>query len=818
MSDSKQFDKYLQDVDEVGRLENIFNELLKSNISILGPKEFKELSDYALEMLNLEEHNETQVRIMKLLLMICNVLYNRSDLLVLPVEDGVYDLLLELYKKYDSHFQVGSAVVQFKNQVEEAHPEVKQIVRPFIMLPKVERDEMRQQVFNRLSEFDHPKLNSRDMIVSPFIFENEERYVSKREHNTAHNHPQLVGTLDKCKFVLDKDALDMGVYNDSNVKILERDFFQKHIAAGIIRPDQDIEMVLELKYDGISIEADCSTEVISARSRGDTGAGVASDMTPILQGYKFYQNKFIGMEPIGVKFEAIMTKPNLDKFNELRGTTYANCRTAIVGLFGASDGYKFRDLITLVPLAVDRDQVPQLQNRIEEIEFANNLFRRNGEPLRYMYIHGTVTELLWQIKKFADEAYAFRDYVEFMFDGIVVSYLDEGIRAKLGRENFINKYSMAVKFNPETKLTQFNEYTFEVGQDGRICPMIHYNPVEFFGTIHTKSTGSSLARFNELALKPGDIIKVTYVNDVMPYVEAIDCEHNRNNPNPLWEFPKVCPDCGTPLIISDTGKTALCPNMDCPSKVIGRLTNMLQKMNIKGFAESTIATLGVKNFYDLVHLNYEQIALAIGPGNASNFMDCIDQIKRGSMLDYVLIGSLGFTGCAAQTWKTIFMEISLPTLVQKIEEDPVDTEIKLSWIKGIGPKTAHTIIEEYPYYARDIKFILEETNYMDSYEANIGYRPQVRFSGVRDLQLAQQLCNLGFDADGNSGITKNTEILIIPYAGFESNKTKKVSKDCKLIPIDEMRQKVILLEQQKAAESASIESDIIDTTCIEVKD
>ena len=382
MSDSKTFDKYLYDIDECVYLDTIFNELLKSNISILGPEEYKRLSDDAMRMLEIEDHNESQVRLMNTLLMICNVLYNRSDLLVLPVEDGVYDLLLETYKKYDKHFQVGSAVVHFKNLVEEACPDVKNIVRPFIMLPKVERDEMRQEVFDRLSSFDHPKLGPRDMIVSPFIFDNEEKYVSKREHNTAHNHPQLVGTLDKCKFVLDKDAIDMGVYNDSNVKILERDFFQKHIAAGIIRPDQDIEMVLELKYDGISIEADCTTEVISARSRGDTGAGVASDMTPILQGYKFYNNSFVGMEPIGVKFEAIMTRPNLDKFNELRNTTDANCRTAIVGLFGASDGYKYRDLITLVPLAVDRDQVPQISNRIEEIEFANGTAVANQEVCR----------------------------------------------------------------------------------------------------------------------------------------------------------------------------------------------------------------------------------------------------------------------------------------------------------------------------------------------------------------------------------------------------------------------------------------------------
>ena len=96
-----------------------------------------------------------------------------------------------------------------------------------------------------------------------------------------------------------------------------------------------------------------------------------------------------------------------------------------------------------------------------------------------------------------------------MFDGVVISYTDEKIRAKLGRENYVNKYSMAVKFDPETKLTTFLGYTFEVGQTGNICPMIHYAPIEFFGTFHNKTSGASLNRFNELALRPGDIIEVS---------------------------------------------------------------------------------------------------------------------------------------------------------------------------------------------------------------------------------------------------------------------------------------------------------------------
>jgi NAD-dependent DNA ligase len=482
-----------------------------------------------------------------------------------------------------------------------------------------------------------------------------------------------------------------------------------------------------------------------------------------------------------------MTKTHLQLFNELRGTTYANCRTAIVGLFGSSDGYKYRDLITLVPLAIDRKDVPEVKDRIEEIELCNRLYRSHGEPLRYMYIKGNVAQLLYFIKQFTEEAFAFREFVDFMFDGIVVSYLDENIRSKLGRENYINKYSMAIKFNPLSKLTEFTGYTYEVGQDGRICPMIHYQPVEFFGTIHTKSTGSGLSRFNDLHLKVGDFIKVTYVNDVMPYVTAVDCDHNRNNPNPYCEFPTVCPVCGSPLQISNTGKTATCPNMDCNARTVTRMANMLQKMNIKGFADSTIISLGVSHFYELMNLKYDSVVDLIGPTNTMNFVDALDKIRNGNIPDYILVGALGFTGTASQTWKLIFSNMTLKDFVKDINNNPTELAFRLSKIPGIGPSTVDTILNEYSYYEKDIGYILNYTNYSNTIDSIGNSKAQIRFTGCRNLQLQEQLSKLGYDIDGNASVTKKTDILLVPYKGFHSSKVSKVSENCKIVPITEFQ-------------------------------
>lgn len=762
----------------------IFDELCRGNSSILTLDNIKFISSVSMLLYDKSKNNiplnQEEIETLKTLIMICDLTYNRTDGLTLPVEDGVYDLLNEKYKSIDPNFQVGSAVVQFKSAAEkQLAKEGKVIIQPFVKIqPSKNNDDITLQFRNDIKSFDNHRYNYRDMMYQDTNV--YDMNISKRTHNTEHNHPDLIGTLDKAKFVLDKDAIEKDVFDDPNVSVLERDFFGKHITNGIIRPDEEIELVLELKYDGISVEADCTDIVVSARTRGDTNAGLAADITPMLYGYKFTRNDVLKDRVVGVKFEAIMSRSDLDRFNIERGTQYANCRTAIIGLFGASDANKYRDFITLIPLALDRKNVPEITNRHEEIELLNRVYRTKGEPLRHVYIKGDYVTCLYLIKKFVDEAKYARNYLNFMFDGVVISYTDEKIRARLGRENYVNKYSMAVKFDPETKLTTFLGYTFEVGQTGNICPMIHYAPIEFFGTFHNKTSGASLNRFNELALRPGDIIEVSYNNDVMCYVNSFDCEKNRNNTAPLCEFPKVCPVCGTPIVISDSGKSAICPNVDCDGRKLARMSNMLQKMNVKGFADSTILQLGVYSFHELMSLKEEDIQ-QIGPTNAHNLIESLNELKRTRQEDYKIMGALGFTNIGPRKWKLILSEISLMDIVHTKLKDVYDI---ICNIKGLGQSTAQTFAEEYKYYFEDIIYILNNMNISHSINQTLLKGKHIRFSGVRNKELVETLRQMGHDAD-DSSVTKQTDILIVPYTGFTSTKTSKVTSDCIIVAIDE---------------------------------
>ena len=772
-------------------IDLMFNCLMKGDASVLTSENINNLNQEALNIYNLQDPiSSTEVETLKKIIMICNVLYNRTDMTVLPIEDGFYDLLLEKYKKYDSNFQVGSAVVNFRNFLENDLDNPTKIAEcPIFFDESVKKDGLHQEVFDQIMRKGQPILKRHDYNRPMVEFDNQ--YISKRTHNTQHNHPSLVGTLDKAKFVMNQDAINAGVFNDDNVKVLERDFFQDHIQKGIISPTQEIGIIVELKYDGISVEADCNFEVQSARTRGDTGIGEAADITPILKGYTFKNaGVMIGEDPIGIKFEAIITNTNLYKFNELRGRKYANCRSAIVGLFGASDAYMFRDLITLVPLAVDLDGTNLHLTRLEEIELMNKLFISSGEPLRYCYFRGNVQDVLYMIKVFWDEAKVAREYLDFMYDGIVVSYADDNIRQALGRKNYINKYSMAVKFDPLEKQTIFRGYTYEVGQHGNITPMIHYDPVEFLGTIHTKSTGSSLNRFNELGLKYGDYINVKYVNDVMPYVSRVECEHNRNNPNPVISIIDKCPICGTQLITSDSGKSLICPNINCQGRSIQRMVNMFAKMNIKGFADAAFKALGRTHLYELANISEKELREKLGEADTINFQNIMRNLLTQPQKDYIIMGALGFSSIAHKKWQSILQYIKLQDLFSLYQSCGNLDEFRMMLqrtIPNIGDVTCNTIATEWYFFIPDIEFILKNMIIVDSYGSSNEGKMQIRFSGIRNKQLSEQLNTRGYDADDSGSVTKNTDILLIPYEGFSSSKVTKAMKNpqTKIIPIQE---------------------------------
>ena len=99
-------------------IDILFDGLMHGNGSLINVENINLINQEALKLYNKESLSPKEIDELKKIVMICNVLYNRTDMSILPVEDGFYDLLLEKYKTYDDHFQVGSAIVDFRNIIE----------------------------------------------------------------------------------------------------------------------------------------------------------------------------------------------------------------------------------------------------------------------------------------------------------------------------------------------------------------------------------------------------------------------------------------------------------------------------------------------------------------------------------------------------------------------------------------------------------------------------------------------------------------------------------------------------------------------------
>lgn len=758
-------------------LKEVIADLERASLKMITPELTKYLNELTMAFINTEP-TEEMVKDMYDVLVISNILYNNTDRSMLPLEDGVYDLAVVKYNKLTNGMSpVGATPVVFQDGQAGPNSYEQHVSGKVTAMHLLDMD---QYMF-----FKNIAGNSYGVDLSDFNVEMPETYKKPTNNgrSVSHEYPELVGTLDKCKFTLINDAIMHGVDpNDSQhrVEIFEKDFMMAHRQMGLDFP----EMCATLKYDGISVEAEVQgNKIISARSRGDTGNDEAQDLTHIFGGYVFERAR---REPtitdnfvFGIKFECIITYPMLARLSAMTGTAYANGRTAIIGLTSRDDARRFRDFMTLVPICTGG---LGFTDREVEINFLNQYYS-SGVELRYAMITGDYMSRLYMVSKFAREAEEMRPYIPFMYDGVVIEYTSELAKKALGRVNSVNKWAIAIKFSAMKKRSILTGCEFTVGQDGSITPMAYFNPVEFFGTIHPKTTVHSYKKFNQMDLHVGDVVELEYRHDVIVYLTKPNVAENAVPTGPKIPFPDHCPVCGTALMVSDSGDTAFCPNMNCEGRRVKRVTNMLKKLNFKDFGEAYVVALNLRSFSDLFNIDYEMACKTIGETMAKKFLARVEELKLKPYNDSRVMGSLGFTSLSSEKWQYILKEVSIEYVMETDDEQLFNT---LMAIKGIGEITALAVVDERKIFMEDLKTIACMDNIKRSF-GDVEAKIIVRFTGCRDSKLVEELNATGkFDASGEKGVTKKTDILVIPHPGYQSSKLSKVSKLCRIMTLEEL--------------------------------
>lgn len=776
------------DAEKASHIHKLLENIQASNASITGVDiaEINELCDMFIK----DELPLRYLDTIKEIIILSNILYNNTTNDILPLEDGQYDLIVAKYNKLTNGLApVGAPSTNIKNSnfnvtMNDSNVDNTGLIDAVVLIPEDKRKYLRNIMFN-----NNPYIKEDDIISST----NYSGKMNKLIREAKTPYPELVGTLHKCKFVTLGDALQYGVKEDDpSVMIFDRDFLNPTFYQALsYSANGCVEMIVELKYDGVSVEAVIEGDhIVNAYSRGDTANEVSSDLTPIFGGMKF--KRAFGMNndfKFGMKFEAIITADKLNKLEQDFDIHYKNPRVAVSGLLSNNSAPKFRDYITLVPIKTAGISFPDIKSEIDWM----NKYYSSGVEMRYALIYGrNETEISSQVLQFLEEADYMRSTMNFAYDGIVVSYTNENMKMVLGRKNSIDGWSMAVKFNAKSKNTFFLGYDFSIGQDGRITPIGYFASVEFFGTSHNKTTIHSYKRFNELSLREGDIVNIKYVNDVICYLSKPNISYNdkidsKTEPIP---FPSNCPSCGDKLYLSDSGDSAWCYNPNCPEKVISRVSGMVKKLGIKDFGRNQLDKLGIYSFTDFLNIDYNKASFIIGKKMSDKLLQRINKLKTEPIEDYKILGAIGFNGISQSRWKNILSYIKLEDIVKYTDND---LKVAIINIPGCSDSIADVIIfDRKNIFKKDLKTILSMNNIIVTYGTNYKSQLVVRFSGIRDPMLEKELQSRGIDADGNKGVSKNTNILIVPFKGYSSSKVSKVisynasgKSNCSIMTIDE---------------------------------
>lgn len=257
-----------------------------TNGYLLSDDDRSKIQDYCKYVLDVDPKSvndeNTQIRLINII-KIANIYYNNDFNGLLLIDDDIYDRIVVLLRQTSIPIPIGAPRIELKESIPNSNNTLLESKQG--SLKQVVRFSNAGEYFNTLTS------NATRPLYDDYIINPDDNDCSYRKlRNTGHRY-DLCGTLDKCKFVTDLDAKSAGVFEDTSVMVFERDFLNPHIKKGIVNPN-DITIIASLKYDGISVEATVQGDtIISACSRGDMANNEASDLTPILGGMKFKEQK-----------------------------------------------------------------------------------------------------------------------------------------------------------------------------------------------------------------------------------------------------------------------------------------------------------------------------------------------------------------------------------------------------------------------------------------------------------------------------------------------------------------------------------------------
>lgn len=308
--------------------------------------------------------------------------------------------------------------------------------------------------------------------------------------------------LDKVKHLVPVKSLD-------KIKSKDKVAFKKDIQKFIKKycSNKSARYVLESKLDGLTIviykSANGDIKFVT-RGGSDLGENVTSQFEKIESIYKAAKAAPNG---IIIRGEAIIPKKSFTKFEE----EYSNARNL------ASSQVRTKDECSAAKYDVHFVAYDILSHHSTTEEKDLELMKKFGfEVVKHEMIESS-EDLSSRIYEAIMSTW--REDDSYELDGLVLKPNEKD--AVILHDGHHQKGQIAIKFPPAGAETIVREVIWQIGGDGRMTPVIKYDPIEIGGVTLEKASMGSYSVFKKSGIRKNDKIWVIRSNDVIPQFDAI---------------------------------------------------------------------------------------------------------------------------------------------------------------------------------------------------------------------------------------------------------------------------------------------------------
>jgi DNA ligase (NAD+) len=202
--------------------------------------------------------------------------------------------------------------------------------------------------------------------------------------------------------------------------------------------------------------------------------------------------------------------------------------------------------------------------------------------------------------------------LDFEVDGLVVKVNTFEQRESLGTTSKSPRWVIAYKIEKYEAVTKLLDIKTQVGKTGTITPVAELEPVELAGTTVSRASLHNQDEIQRKDVRVGDWVVVEKAGKIIPHIVRVE-KHRREGDPPVWEFPKTCPECESPLHRDATGVYIRCTSKNCPAQWRQRLRYFASRdcMDIEGLGEKLVNQLVdsqlVNSYADLYALQLDQL-------------------------------------------------------------------------------------------------------------------------------------------------------------------------------------------------------------------